>query len=136
MINSDHQLSNPNSQYITTTMGGETIPIPHPLDGLSVVEIRTARQVILGLHPSALINFREIFLAEPRKHELIAFLDIEHAGKLNNSTSRPRRHARCQYDVVPQSKIPQYHESIVDIEKRSVYSTEVVDSAQHVSLTL
>lgn len=117
-------------------MGGETITKPHPLDALTVAETLTAREAVLSLHPDSLFNFREIFLAEPRKRELVPFLDLEHSGKLTASTPRPARHAKCQYDVVPASKIPQYHESTVDVETGKVVSTEIVDSSQHATLTL
>jgi primary-amine oxidase len=108
----------------------------HPLDGLSVAETKIARQLILDEHSGSLINFREIFLSEPRKAELVRILDIEHSGKLDNHTPRPARHAKCFYDVIPSNQVPSYHESIVDLERKKVISTEIIDTQQHVSLTL
>jgi primary-amine oxidase len=87
-------------------------------------------------NPDVLINFREIFLAEPRKHELIRYLTIEHSGELDVNTSTPARHAKCLYDVILPSKATEYHESTVDISSRSVTETAVIDVKQHASLTL
>lgn len=109
---------------------------PHPLDGLCVVETQIARQIVLDKYPGLLINFREIFLSEPRKHQLIEYLAIEHSGKFDENTLIPPRHAQCFYDVIPSSNIPEYHESVVDIEHETVVSTEVVDVQHHASLVL
>jgi primary-amine oxidase len=108
----------------------------HPLDNLSVAEIGIARQLILEEHSGSLINFREIFLSEPRKAELIRFLAIEHEGKLDDYTQRPPRHAKCWYDVILTSQAPSYRETIVDLDHRTVVSTETVDTQHHASLTL
>ena len=106
----------------------------HPLDGLSISEIKIAREVILKFNPDVLINFREIFLAAPRK--LIEYLAIEHSGKLDANTPTPCRHAKCLYDVIPSSNIPEYHESTVDVGSSTVTETAVIDVKQHASLTL
>ena len=110
---------------------------PHPLDGLSVSETQIARQVVLDLHSDALINFREIFLAEPRKQDLIEFLAIEHSGKkVDEETPRPPRLAKCLYDVILHNRSLEYTESTVDVEKKSSVETAIVDVKQHASLTL
>jgi primary-amine oxidase len=109
---------------------------PHPLDALSVAETRIARQLVLDEYSGSLINFREIFLSEPRKAELIEFLAIEHSGNLDDQTRRPPRHAQCWYDVVPTGQAPSYREAIVDLEHQKVVSTEIVDTKQHASLAL
>jgi Cu2+-containing amine oxidase len=108
----------------------------HPLDGLSVNETKRARQLILEEHPDSLINFREIFLSEPRKAELVKFLAIEHSGKLDDRTPRPPRHAKCFYDVILPNQAPSYRETLVELEHSKVVSTEIIDTQQHASLTL
>jgi primary-amine oxidase len=53
------------------------LPI-HPLQIISATEIQRARDVVLDKHDNEVVNFREIFLQEPLKAELIRFLDLEH----------------------------------------------------------
>lgn len=109
---------------------------PHPLDSLSVSEINIARQVILDDYSNVVVDFREIFLQEPIKEELQQFLHLEHTGCLSPSTKRPARLAKCQYDVVGASKIPEFHEATIDISNETIVHREVVDVQHHASLTL
>ena len=102
------------------TITNSTDMAPHPLDSLAVDEINIARQVVLDDYSSVVIDFREIFLQEPTKAELQQFLHLEHTGYLSPSTKRPIRLATCQYDVVGASKIPEFHEATVDIDRKSV----------------
>src|SRR4051812_767367 len=106
---------------------------PHPLDMLSLSEVETARQVIVDANSNKVIDFREIFLQEPPKEELKPFLDLEHAGRLSPNTPRPARLAKVQYDVIGSSKIPEFHESVIDVQKRIRVSHEVVSSMHHAS---
>jgi primary-amine oxidase len=110
--------------------------LPHPLDGLSLEEAKTVRQLVLDLHTGELLNFREIFLREPRKQELIEFLAAEHAGKVDANTPRPARQAMCFYDAIGSDKVPRYTESVIDLAGGKILATEVVDSKQHGALTL
>lgn len=106
---------------------------PHPLDILSVEETARARDVVANLHPNTVLSFRSIYLEEPPKGELIKFLAAENAGK---DAARPRRTALVQYDVIGSDRIPQYHESIVDLDQDKRISLVVLDKSQHASLTL
>lgn len=109
---------------------------PHPLDTLTIDEIKLARQLVLDDHPAALLRFREIFLHEPAKSELKLFLNLEHTGQLKPTSPRPARHAMCMYDVIGASRIPEYHESVVNLDKNTVFSQEHVDVKHHAPLTL
>lgn len=108
----------------------------HPLAQLSVKESHRARDVILRLHDKAILDFRTISLEEPAKAELTKFLEAEHNGTLTSSTTRPKRVARVSYDIIGNNRIPQYHESLVDIEKGAEISRELISTAHHASLTL
>ncbi|RAL61795.1 hypothetical protein DID88_002858 [Monilinia fructigena] len=92
-------------------------PRPHPLTQLSPEESQKARD---RNHPKA---------------ELQKFLEIEHNGALNASTPYPKRASRVCYDVIGSNKIPQYHESLVDVEEGVEVSSEIVSTAHHASLT-
>ena len=107
----------------------------HPLEALSVAEINVARDVVLESHPGTVVSFREIFLQEPPKAELLDFLDLEHAGHLSPTSPRPNRLARAQYDVIGAEKIPASHESVIDVESRRRVSHEILKAEQHASLT-
>lgn len=111
--------------------------IPHPLSHLSLTETNRARDVVLGLHPGTVLNFRTVYLFEPPKAEVLPFLELEHAGKVTESTPRPARLAQARYDVIkPGSKRPEYHESVVDIHSGKRVSHQVVGSEHHASLTV
>lgn len=108
----------------------------HPLETLSVDETNIARDVIRASYPGKLIFFRQIFLQEPPKAELTKFLALEHSGRLSQSSPHPARLAKCQYDVIGSDKVPEYHESLVDVEKRQRVHHFVVGKHHHASLTL
>lgn len=109
---------------------------PHPLDQLSLDETTVARNVVLQGHPNSVVQFREIFLKEPPKELLKKFLDAERRSNGDADVARPPREALCQYDVVRSSKIPQFHESIVDVKNKREISQAIVSSQHHASLTM
>lgn len=110
--------------------------LPHPLRQLSIEETNIARDVVLSLHEGVVIEFREIFLQEPPKAELIKFLELEHSGQVSGQTARPARLAKVQYDVIGGSKLPVFHESIVDIPRKERVAHEIVKSDYHAALTV
>ncbi|KAF2263842.1 copper amine oxidase-like protein [Lojkania enalia] len=111
---------------------------PHPFRTLDVEETRVARDVILSLHSDVVVDFREIYLQEPEKAKMKAYLDLEHSSTPGQSPNgkRPPRLAKCQYDIIGLDKIPEYHESIVDVELKKRVSHEVVSKDKQASLTL
>lgn len=110
---------------------------PHPLKQLSVEETNLARDVTLSLHKGAVLEFREIFLQEPPKVELIKFLDLEHSGQLTDDSPRPPRLAKVQYDVIGEgNKAPVFHESTVDLRSKERVAHEAVSSDYQAALTL
>ncbi|KIV77238.1 hypothetical protein PV11_09053 [Exophiala sideris] len=106
---------------------------PHPLDILSIEETTLARDVVASLHPDAVLSFREIYLEEPPKGQLIVFLTAEHAGQ---DAVRPHRTALVQYDVIGSDRIPYSHESVIDLDEKKETSHAVVDENQHAGLTM
>ncbi|KAF2862778.1 putative copper amine oxidase [Piedraia hortae CBS 480.64] len=108
----------------------------HPFKSLSRSEVETAREVILNLHPDEVIVFREIYLQEPPKSEVLAFLELEHSGKLTSSSKPPARLAKCQYDVIGKDKVPAYNEAFVDLNTKERVHHEVVGTEHHASLTV
>lgn len=108
---------------------------PHPLQQLSIEETNLARDVTLGLHEGVVLEFREIFLQEPPKTELVKFLDLERQERVTRHTPRPARLAKVQYDVIGGSKAPVFHESVIDLTLRERVAHEVVSSDYHASLT-
>ena len=111
---------------------------PHPFTTLNAEETRTARSVILASHPDVVVDFREIYLQEPQKELMKEFLALEHAAQPGRSphSTRPPRLAKCQYDVIGSDKIPEYHESVVDVERKTRVRHEVVGKEHQASLTL
>lgn len=108
----------------------------HPLAILSEAETNLARDVVKAAHPNTVIDFREIFLQEPPKARLVEFLALEHACHLSPTTPRPPRLALCQYHVIGADRIPQFHESVVDVVSRIRMKHTVVGKQHHASLTL
>jgi primary-amine oxidase len=108
----------------------------HPLAILSEAETNLARDVVKAAHPGTVIDFREIFLQEPPKKQVQEFLALEHAGRLSPTTLRPPRLALCQYDVIGADRIPEFHESVVDVASHTQVNHTVVGKQHHASLTL
>jgi primary-amine oxidase len=109
---------------------------PHPLAILSEEETNIARDVIVAEHPDTILQFREIYLSEPPKEQLLEFLALEHAGRLSPTTPRPPRLALCQYDVIGSDRIPSYEESVVDVSGQKRVKHEVVATHHHSALSL
>jgi primary-amine oxidase len=127
--------------------------VPHPLQILSADEINLARQVILDCHPDEVIDFREIYLREPPKVELLPFLEAgtyhffcnimpvltvftEHSHRLSPTTPRPVRCAKVQYDSIGRDKIPKYSESVVDLDHKKRVQHVIISEKHHAPLTL
>jgi primary-amine oxidase len=110
----------------------------HPFKTLSVEETRIARDVVLSLHSNAVVDFREIFLQEPEKEKMKQYLELERASRPGQSptSKRPPRLAKCMYDVIGSDKIPEYNESIIDVELKKRVRHEVVGKESQASLTL
>lgn len=111
-------------------------PVPHPLSGLSVDESNRARDIILATHKGVVLDFRTIFLVEAPKAEVVAFLELENAGKVTPDTPRPARLAEVKYDVIGGSKTPEYHESIVNLTTGERVDDQILDDGKHASLTM
>lgn len=110
--------------------------LPHPLDYLSGAEIEIARQVVLQARGTEVVlNFRTITLEEPRKDELIRFLELEHAGSITAQTKRPARLAKVMYDIVRPDRSHEYTESFVDVRASTEISQRVVDKAHQAGIT-
>ncbi|UPK94782.1 hypothetical protein LCI18_005717 [Fusarium solani-melongenae] len=109
---------------------------PHPLSQLSISETTTARDVVRRSHPGTVLNFRVIFLLEPPKVDVEAYLELEHSGKLTAESPRPPRLAQAWYDVISNTRIPQYHETIVDLTKAEIVDQKVIDPKSKPSLSM
>lgn len=108
----------------------------HPLAILSPAETNVTRDVVKAAHPNTVIDFREIYSQEPPKAQLQEFLALEHAGCLSPTSPRPPRLALCQYDVIGPDRVPQFHESVVDVVSRTRVKHTVVGKQHHASLSL
>ncbi|KAM5350444.1 hypothetical protein ACJ41O_006949 [Fusarium nematophilum] len=109
---------------------------PHPLSQLTLEETNRARDVVRQSHPSTLLNFRVIFLLEPPKSEVEAFLELEHSGRLTSSSPRPARLAQAWYDVIGNGRAPEYHETIVDLATSKIVDKKVVGVESKASLSM
>jgi primary-amine oxidase len=109
---------------------------PHPLQMLTVEETEVARNLVLASHPDHIIEFRQVDLKEPCKKDLLPFLQLEHDGQLSETTSRPPRLAKCHFDVIAADRTIQYHEAIVDLEKKELVEDIQVGKEFSPSLTL
>lgn len=109
---------------------------PHPLSALTVEESIVARDVIRSLHPDSVLLFRQIFLFEPPKAQVTAFLELEHSGKLTDETSRPCRLAQVWFDVCGRDQAANYAESVIDLRTKTVVSTQTTGPGQLASLIM
>ena len=109
---------------------------PHPLAALSTHETHVARDVILASYPGKAIFFRQIYLEEPAKQDLLPYLELEHSGNLSPTSPRPKRLAKCQYDVIGSEADPEFHEAVVDVEEKTRVDYTVVGEPHHAALDL
>ncbi|KAH8721970.1 copper amine oxidase [Ilyonectria robusta] len=113
-----------------------TAGLPHPLAQLSRDEFTRARDIVVNLHgPEASLFFRSIYLNEPKKAELVAFLEAEHAGTLSEATQRPPRQALVEYDFITTEE-HKYTRAVVDVVTGDVVSNESVGRASQPYLTV
>lgn len=113
-----------------------TASTPHPLQRLSEDEFRKARDIILKLHGSDdSLFFRSIYLSEPKKADLIPFLEAEHSGSLTASTPRPPRQALVEYDVHRATE-HEYIRSVVDIHTGELVTKESAPRNSHPYITV
>ena len=108
----------------------------HPLKDLSAAEINEAGRIVLSKHPKQLLNFREISLQEPPKAKLVAFLELEHSGRLSESSPWPARVARVTYDSIGKEKRSESHVSLVDLNSKTRIAHEVLDARLHAPIVL
>jgi primary-amine oxidase len=116
-------------------VSAKQLPI-HPLTTLSVEETNIARDIIRACHAGSVLHFRILYLQEPPKADLIRYLDLEHSGSLKPDSPRPARLARVHYDVVDDKAKPEFHEAVVDVEKRERVLVETVKADVHQAFTL
>jgi Cu2+-containing amine oxidase len=113
-----------------------TMASPHPLSALSSRETNLARDIVKSVHPGSLLYFRQSYLFEPPKAEVLKFLELEHSGALHTTSPRPDRCAQVFYDIIGGDQKTQYYESVVDLTKRSIVEQEVVTPEHQASLTM
>lgn len=114
----------------------EKVSKQHPLAQLISQEIDTARQVVTKARDGHFILFRDIFVEEPAKAELVPFLTAEHSSRLTDETPRPPRLARCQYDTINHQGSHAYTESVVDVNTCEEVLHRVVDRELQPPLTM
>lgn len=106
-----------------------TVPVvsaPHPLAELSRLEFAKARDAILEIHGAGRpLFFRTIYLQEPAKTVLLAFLEAEHAGRLTDATPRPTRTAFVEYDVLTANS-QLFHRAVVNVATGQVLSNDQI----------
>lgn len=95
-----------------------TAPPPHPLDPLSTSEIDTTVSLIREKY--APINFNAVSLHEPRKAEMLAWLQ---------NPEKAARPARCAEVVciAPQGKV---YDGIVDLNKKEIVAWKYTPGVQ------
>ncbi|KAF7549763.1 hypothetical protein G7Z17_g6163 [Cylindrodendrum hubeiense] len=104
-----------------------TAALPHPLAQLSRDEFIKARDIVVNLYgPDASLYFRSIYLNEPKRAELVGFLQVEHAGTLSETTPRPPRQAMVDYDFITSDE-QRYTRTVVDVVSGDVVSNESVE---------
>ena len=114
---------------MSTGSGSGSEARPHPLSPLSEHEFRKARDIVNGLYGAdSTLFFRAISLNEPRKADLVPYLEAEHAGVAlaELTVRRPPREALVEYDVITAAAplLHEYTRAVVDVETARVVSRE------------
>jgi primary-amine oxidase len=104
--------------------------VPHPFCPLSANEITSASHLISSLWPVATdLQFKVISLLEPPKASVLAYLEAEHAGTLQNQLpTPPSRKAFVNYYIRNTNR---FHEAVVDISSGTVESNVRLGANQH-----
>jgi primary-amine oxidase len=110
--------------------------LPHPLSALSLRETNLARDIVKEAHPGAFLYFRQSYLFEPPKEEVLKFLELEHSAALHTASPRPDRCAQVFYDIIGGDTKAQYYESVVDLTKRTIVEQQIVSPEHQSSLTM
>ncbi|KFA53992.1 hypothetical protein S40293_01763 [Stachybotrys chartarum IBT 40293] len=101
--------------------------VPHPLAQLSPDELVKARDIVAKLHGSAeSLFFRAAYLQEPKKSDLVPFLELEHSGQLTDDAKRPPRQARIEYDVIG-AQHHEHYRAVVDLGTGQLVSKDVAE---------
>lgn len=108
---------------------------PHPLSALSIEETNLARDVVRAAHPGTVLFFRQNYLWEPPKTDVLRFLELEHSRQLTPSSPRPARCAQVFYDVIGGKAKAQYNEAVVDLNHKAVVDHKVIGTEHQSSLT-
>lgn len=108
---------------------------PHPLSALSIEETHLARDVVSAAHPGTVLFFRQNYLWEPPKADVLRFLELEHSRQLTPSSPRPARCAQVFYDVIGGKAKAQYNEAVVDLNLKAVVDHKVIGTEHQSSLT-
>lgn len=108
---------------------------PHPLDQLLATEIDLARETVVKAWPGAVIQFRSIELKEPAKSLLKNYLAAEHADTLDDSTPRPPRLAKVEYDIIHADRNHDFVGSVIDINLKKEVSRRMFDSTCQAALS-
>jgi primary-amine oxidase len=99
------------------------LPPPHPLDPLSSSEIKQAVEIVRKEHSH--VFFNTVTLWEPRKREMMAWLDSP------TTVQRPHRVA----DVVAIGRGSKVYDGIVDLEESKIVSWELTEGVQPLAST-
>lgn len=111
--------------------------LPHPLQDLSLAEVTQARDIILSSYSEQNVEFRQIGLQEPKKSEVVQFLDREHAKQDLATAPRPDRLAKCHFDVLAdQSQPVQYREATINLGQGMIIDDHRVPPTFQAPLTM
>ncbi|KAL8699823.1 MAG: hypothetical protein Q9201_005790, partial [Fulgogasparrea decipioides] len=89
----------------------------HPLSPLTSSEITNAANLVQALYPAGTsLHYKGITLEEPKKAQLVPYLDAEHSGGRRSSIER--RAFVCYYI----RNTDKFHEAIVNLSRRRVES--------------
>lgn len=109
---------------------------PHPLSQLSADDFTKARDLVVKQYESSQpLFFRSIYLDEPKRADLVPFLEAEHAGTLGPDTPRPARLARVEYDVI-KPDFYGYTRAIVDLGTLQIVSTDTYERTDQAYFTV
>lgn len=71
----------PSSGTIEIPDRAKSDAVPHPLSPITAAEITTSSKLLRSCYPPQIaLQFKVITLQEPRKEEIIQYLDAEHKG--------------------------------------------------------
>lgn len=101
---------------------------PHPFDPLRPAEVELAAQILRESLPETRIRFKVIEVQEPRKQDVIPYIEAERLGN-----SLPEKPARLVYSMFHRLDTGALMKALINVDRRKLLSVKELPADIEVS---